>query len=73
MTLYENNANGLERRDAADGDILLDRNEICGVYDTLIYVGKCLAKHFTGRLAFCKHSTEVFFFSNKIFWAFQIA
>ena len=41
LSLFENNANGLDRRDTADGDLLTERNDICGVFDTIIYVGKC--------------------------------
>ena len=40
MTMFENNADGLDRRDTANGDILSDKDEICGVYDTIIYVGE---------------------------------
>lgn len=40
MTMFENNADGLDRRDTANGDILSDKDEICGVYDTIIYVAR---------------------------------
>lgn len=51
MTLYENNADGLDRRDSADGDIFSDKDEICGIYDSIIYVAR-----FVYRVPdFCHH------------------
>ena len=40
MTLFENNADGLDRRDTADSDLFADRDEVTGIFDTIIYVGK---------------------------------
>ena len=40
MTMFENNADGLDRRDATDGDLFSDKDEITGIFDTILYVGR---------------------------------
>ena len=40
MTLFENNADGLDRRDTANGDLFADKDEVTGIFDSILYVGK---------------------------------
>ena len=40
MSLFENNADGLDRRDTTDGDLFADKDEVTGIYDSILYVGK---------------------------------
>ncbi|XP_052800556.1 sorting nexin-14-like [Mya arenaria] len=40
QTIYENNASGLEQRDRVQGDLLTERRNVEGVYDTIIYIAR---------------------------------
>ena len=40
MSLFENNADGLDRRDTTDGDLFADKDEVTGIFDSILYVGK---------------------------------
>ncbi|XP_060606816.1 sorting nexin-14-like [Ruditapes philippinarum] len=38
--MFENNANGIDRRDHVDGDLLVEKSEVEGIYDSLIYIAR---------------------------------
>ena len=42
--MFENNADGLDKRDDMEGDQLAEKTNIEGVYDTLIYIGLSVSK-----------------------------
>ncbi|XP_053384502.1 sorting nexin-14-like [Mercenaria mercenaria] len=40
QTMYENNANGIDRRDHVDGDLFVEMSDVEGIYDSLIYIAR---------------------------------